>query len=135
MSEPGHEPPGDDLDDDPGGEPGRAASSQQRPHQAFERVPERQRIVVAAAFLVVCLGFAWLLIPFSVEVDGSNVACGSPLTPAQLGADDPAYRACTDTAGGRQVVVAAVVVVAIAGAFVVRIWMNRRDRSDGAQAT
>lgn len=109
--------------------------AQQRPHEAFGRMPERQRIVAAAAFLVVCLCLAWLLLPFGVDVDGDHVTCGSPLTPAQFDPEDRAHPLCADIASGRQVVAGAVVVVAVAGAFVVRTLMNRRARRDGSGAT
>lgn len=118
------------IDPDAGGDanPG-AGSAKQRPHEAFGAVPPRQRLVVALAFLILCLALAWLLIPFSVEVDGTTVACGSPLAPAQMGSDTPGYEACADAAGARQGIAGAVAVVSVVASFVVRAWMNRRERS------
>lgn len=104
--------------------------ARQRPGETFAQLPQRQRTVVAAAAMVVMVAFGFLLLPFGVDVDGTRVECGSPLTPAQLDPSDPARQACEDVAGGRQAVAGVVVVVTVIAAFATRAWLAHRDGND-----
>ncbi|MBX7161699.1 MAG: hypothetical protein K1X95_15535 [Acidimicrobiia bacterium] len=113
------------ADGDDGGRPAR-----RRPLQTFSRLPERERIVVAAAAMVVMIAFGVLLLPFGVDVDGAAVQCGSALTPVQMDAGDPAAQACSDAASTRQIAAGVVVVIAVAAAFVIRSRMSRPDADD-----